>query len=256
MAEINTRNPEPFEIVGSKDLRESFKEARDNRVRGSFYINGVELHQFEANSPGSVVSQINAKTGQHFVTAEIDDGGHLVLADASGHPIAIREGAPYVDAPPASTGDAAKDVLNALKSEAEKRNREGDKVPSVLEMLGLEVTEKNEDQTANAPMAGFETGRSAEDRKKAREEALKQGVASGATTYPSQPASGPGSSGGPIKAGAQIPSNPTPGNAGGAQGKLDDGRGRSGTGGGQGESAASTVQRTHQGTQPAPVPGA
>lgn len=45
----DTRNPEPFELIGTKDLRESFKDGQ--RVRGSFSINGVEMHQFDAASP-------------------------------------------------------------------------------------------------------------------------------------------------------------------------------------------------------------
>lgn len=239
MPEINTRNPEPFEIVGSKDLRESFKER--GRIRGSWFINGVELHQFEANSPAAVVAAINAKTGAHFVTAEIDDGGHLVLIDNSGAAIMVRPGAEFVDTPPVSTGDVGKDVVAALRHEEERRRRDGWPGNDVLDMLGLEVTDKTDQGDAAAP--GFEVGRSAEDRRKAREEALKAQAST--SVYPSGPAS---AASGVDKSNApQIPSNPTPGITGGAQGKLDDGRGRTGTGGGQGEAAASTVQRAHQG---------
>lgn len=225
----NTRNPEPFEIVGSKDLRESFND--NDRIRGSFFINGIELHQFEANSPASVVSQINAKTAQHFVHAEIDDGGHLVLADKSGAEINIRLGAPYVNIAPASSGDVAKDVLQNLKHEQEKERNEG-RGNNVLEMLGLEATEQpaNEDQ---APRAGFETGRSADERAKAYREG------------DNNPAIGP--SGGARRADVtQNPSNPTPGNTA-SDGRLDDGRGRIGTGGGSGETAGANVAAAHEG---------
>lgn len=208
----NTRNPEPKELVGSRDLRESFKN--NDRIRGSWFINGIEMHQFEANSPASVVSQINAKSAAHFVTAEIDDQGHLVLTDKSGADIQIGLGAAYVDTAPASTGDTAKDVLNHLKKAGEEtKNDDGNKV---LELLGLEATDiRNEDATARP---GFEVGRSADDRRKERQQ--------GATT-----------------AGPQIPSNPSPAGADGSQGRLQDGRGRTGTGGGSGESDAKNVAR-------------
>jgi hypothetical protein len=226
---INTRNPEPFEMIGSKDLRESFK---DGNIRGSFFINGIEMHQFEANSPASVVSQINAKTGAHFVTAEIDDGGHLVLSDASGHPIVVHAGAAYVNAAPASTGDAAKDVLNALKSESEKQKKDGDGGNKVLELLGLDDT--GTDDAEASPQPGFETGRSAEDRRKVYEDGLNN------------PAIGP--TGGARKGDVpQIASNPTPGSTGGSQGRLDDGRGRTGTGGGSGEALGANVEAAHEG---------
>lgn len=253
---MDTRNPEPKELVGSKDLRESFKET--DRICGSWFINGVELHQFEANSPGSVVAQINAKAGSTYVNAEIDDQGHLVLIDKSGADIQIRAGAPYVNASPASSGDVAKDVLQNLKHEQEKDRHER-RGNNVLEMLGLEATDQatagaGDDQALaqSGVPAGFETGLSAEDRKERwrREFGLSN---------PSQQASRQASDTGVDKRGApQIPSNPTPGTTSGAGGKLDDGRGRQGTGGGQGETAGATVQKQHSsaGQQPAPVPGA
>jgi hypothetical protein len=151
----------PKEIVGSKDLRESFKD--NPRVRGSFFINHIEMHQFEANSPASVVSQINAKTAMHYVTAEIDDGGHLVLIDYSGADIRIRLGAPYVDVEPATTGDAARDMMNLMKYQAEQE-REKDRGNHILELLGLEATAADP-EVAGSVQPGFETGRSAEDRR-------------------------------------------------------------------------------------------
>lgn len=250
MTDQNTRNPEPKEVVGSKDLRESFKDT--DRIRGSFFLNGIEFHQFEANSPASVVSQINAKSAATFVHAEIDDQGHLVLFDKSGADINIRSGAAYVDAAPASTGDVAKDVLNNMKHESAKMRKE-DHGNHVLEMLGLEGTEPAQDGpdsgSVGAERAGFETGLSAEDRRKRRED--ERGNPSTQANPSCAAASGVDKSGAP-----QIPSNPTPGNESGAGGKLDDGRGRSGTGGGQGETAAATIQKTHQGQSQAPVPGA
>lgn len=252
---MDTRNPEPKELVGSKDLRESFKET--DRICGSWFLNGVELHQFEANSPASVVAQINAKAGATYVTAEIDDGGHLVLIDKSGADIQIGLGAPYVNAGPTSSGDVAKDVLNNLKHEQEKdrHERRGNRV---LEMLGLEATDQasvagGEALAQSGVPAGFETGLSAEDRKERWKRETGQSNPS-QQAYPSrQGISGADKSGAP-----QIPSNPTPGTTSGAGGKLDDGHGRQGTGGGQGETAGKTIQDQHSGDgqQQAPVPGA
>lgn len=252
---MDTRNPEPKELVGSKDLRESFKET--DRIRGSWFINGVELHQFEANSPASVVAQINAKTGATFVTAEIDDQGHLVLIDKSGADIQIRAGAAYVNAGPASSGDVAKDVLQNLKHEQEKdhQERSGNRV---LEMLGLEATDQaigTEDQALaqSGVQAGFETGLSADERRERWRRESGQSNPSQQANPSRQGSAGVDKSGAP-----QIPSNPTPGTTSGAGGKLDDGRGRQGTGGGAGETAGATIQKQHDGSgqQPAPVPGA
>ena len=249
---MDTRNPEPKELVGSKDLRESFKES--DRIRGSWFINGVELHQFEANSPASVVAQINAKAGATFVSAEIDDQGHLVLIDRSGADIQIGLGAPYVNAGPASSGDVAKDVLQNLKHEQEKDRHER-RGNNVLEMLGLEASDRASAGAGDQALAqsgvpaGFETGLSADERKERWRRETGQ-------SNPSQQAKG--TSGVDKSRAPQIPSNPTPGTTSGAGGKLDDGRGRQGTGGGQGETAGATVQRQHDGAgqQPAPVPGA
>lgn len=229
MGEQNTRNPKPKEIVGSKDLRESFKDT--GRIRGSFFINHIEMHQFEANSPASVAAQINAKTGQHFVTAEIDDGGHLVLIDKSGADIAIRQGEPYSEAPPISTGDVGRDVVRNLRHEEERR-RGDDGKNHILEMLGLEATaEAGADVT---PAPGFETGRSAEDREKEYQDSLKP------NSKPEDQSVRPATRDDPKRFAPQIPSNPTPG-VGSAGGQLEDGRGRTGTGGGSGESSGSGI---------------
>lgn len=250
---METSNPEPKELVGSKDLRESFKET--DRIRGSWFINGVELHQFEANSPASVVAQINSKTGTTFVTAEIDDQGHLVLIDKSGADIQIGLGAAYVQAGPSSSGDVAKDVLHNLRHEQEKdhQERHGNRV---LGTLGLEATDQasgvSTDQALaqSGVQAGFETGLSADERRERWRRDTGQSNPSQQANPSRQGSAGVDKSGAP-----QIPSNPTPGNTSGAGGKLDDGRGRQGTGGGQGETAGATIQRTQAPSQ-APVPGA
>lgn len=253
---MDTRNPEPKELVGSKDLRESFKET--DRIRGSWFLNGVEMHQFEANSPGSVVAQINAKSGATYVTAEIDDQGHLVLIDRSGADIQIALGAPYVNAGPASSGDVAKDVLQNLKHEQEKDRHER-RGNDVLEMLGLEATDRasaGADDKALAQsgvQAGFETGLSVDERRERwrRDTGLSNPIQQ---ANPSRQ----GTSGVDKRGAPQIPSNPTPGNESGAGGKLDDGRGRQGTGGGQGETAGRTIQDRSSGAgqKSAPIPGA
>lgn len=242
---MDTRNPQPKELIGSKDLRESFKET--DRIRGSWFVNGVEMHQFEANSPASVVAQINAKSSATFVTAEIDDQGHLVLIDKSGADIRIGLGAAYVPLGPASSGDVAKDVLQNLRHEQEKDHRErgGNKV---LELLGLESTDQasadgNQALAQSGVPAGFETGLSADDR----HERWKRETGQSNSSQPANPSRQ--ATAGVDKRGApQIPSNPTPGSTSGAGGRLDDGRGRSGTGGGQGETAGATIQREHSRT--------
>lgn len=180
--EQNTRFPTPMEVIGSKDLRESFND--NDRIRGSFFINGVEMHQFDANSPASVVSQINAQKAASFVTAEIDDGGHLVLIDKSGADIRITKGAAYVEPEPVSTGDATKDLVRHLDRQ-DRRNEADRKEPhgnNVLEALGLAETAKASEE--KAPRPGFETGRSKEERQKAHEESL--GIVRPAASKPSQ----------------------------------------------------------------------
>lgn len=253
---MDTRNPKPKEVIGSKDLRESFKESE--RIRGSWFLNGVEMHQFEANSPASVVAQINSKSGATFVTAEIDDQGHLVLSDKSGADIRISLGAAYVSPGPPSSGDVAKDVLQNLRHEQEKDHHER-RSNNVLEMLGLEATDQaastGDDQALaqSGVAAGFETGLSADERHERWRRETGQ-------SNPSQQAnpSRQGTAGVDKRGAPQIPSNPSPGTTSGAGGKLDDGRGRQGTGGGQGETAGATIQRQHDGSaqRPAPVPGA
>jgi len=234
----NTRFPEPKEIVGSKDLREVFEE--NNNLQGSFFINGVEFAQFNANTPASVVNQINAKTGATHVRAEIDDQGHLVLIDRSGADIAIRKGAPNASTMPMASGDAVKDFVAAMRyvRDEEKREEEGD----LLEMLGLEATEDGTGRDDMPVRPGFETGLSADDRRARWEEEVGLRIPGG------NPAIGP--TGGARRQDVpQIPSNPNPGNTV-VDGKLDDGRGRTGTGGGSGETAGANVAAAHEGGSP------
>lgn len=243
---IDTRNPEPFELIGTKDLREAFKDGQ--RVRGSFSINGVEMHQFDAASPGQVVSAINAKSSEHYLTAEIDDGGHLVLVDRSGAEPVIRYTGAWQDAPPASTGDAVRDMIAAQKhiKDAEKDEDRG----NVLEQLGLADAGNDRDQQGVIE-PGFETGLSAEERKErykherwARD---NQYTPQGTVIYPNRPASGPasdGKAGLKLPPGQGVPSNPSPG-AIGSHGDMPSGEHRTGTGGGSGETAAATIQKTH-----------
>lgn len=157
------------EIVGSKDLRESF--ADNGRIQGSFFINGYEFHQFETNSIDNLIALLNGKSGYTHVKASIDDGYHLVLEANSPAPISIRAGEAYVAQPLLGTGDVAEQVLAKLKTAADKdasKGEDGKPKNNVLEMLGLEATD---DATSGAPVGEIPAGPSAEDRKKAREEA-------------------------------------------------------------------------------------
>lgn len=251
----DTRNPEPFELVGSTDLRESFKDGQ--RIRGSFYLNGVEMHQFDANSPASVVTQINAKSAEHYLTAEIDDGGHLVLVDRSGAEPMVRLGPPWQDAPPPTTGDMVKDMLSVQKHmrDAEKEDDRG----TVLDQLGLGDA-GNDNDVDGQVTPGFETGLSAEDRKERYKQERWQRdlqlTPQGTVIYPNRPASGPAGTGAgapKLPGGQGVPSNPSPG-ATGSHGDMPSGEHRTGTGGGSGETSAATIAKTHSDpSAPAPA---
>ncbi len=219
------------EVVGSQDLRETFKE--HGRVRGSFSINGYEYRNFEANSPSSVVSQINAARGATGVKASLDDGGKLVLEQNSSMPIRIMQGAPYEEPAPAGGGTIAEQVARGVKTaeQSKQTQGEGEKPKnSILEQMGLEASE----EAAGAPavVGGVETGPSAEERQKRREEEKKgnyagQQAAAGRVDYASNPTA-------PI-----LPPGSSPG-------RLPDGRGR--TGGGKGYSADPDGSPAVQGT--------
>lgn len=235
--QTDDEDQKPKEIVGSKDLRETFKDK--DRVRGGFAINGVEFHNFEANSPASVVSGINGKTGSSGVTASIDDQGHLVLENNSNRDIRISLGKSFDEAPKPASGDVATDVLNKLKDAGEKMQKgDEENKNTILDDLGLEATEEAGGEVAARP--GFETGASAEDRQKAREDA-QNGDANRAGVGDRADDSRPMTSG-QTKDPTQVPSAPITGGA--EQGKLDDGRGRTGTGAGH--------MQQPDGTRPAP----
>ena len=166
------------EIVGSKDLREVFEEKGE--VKGSFFINNIEFHQFRANSIENVLAQINAKEAEAFVTASIDDGYHLVLEAHSPAPILIRQGRAYVDTPPVG-GEAAAAVKAAIEATKDEKKEPKN---TVLEDLGLEAT--HDTQEARAPFQ-LPPGMNAEDRQKARHErAVARGAIRG---MPAQAAS-------------------------------------------------------------------
>lgn len=251
----DTRNPEPFELIGSTDLRESFKDGQ--RIRGSFFLNGVEMHQFDASTPAGVVSAINAKSGEHYLTAEIDDGGHLVLVDRSGAEPTVRMGPAWQDAAPVSTGDAVKDFIAAQRAirDEEKHEERG----NVLEILGL-ADAGNDREQGDRVEPGFETGLSAEERqeryKHERWMRDAQYTPQGTVIYPNRPASGPAGTGAgapKFPGGQGVPSNPSPGVTG-SHGDMPSGEHRTGTGGGSGETSAATIAKTHSDpSAPAPA---
>lgn len=214
------------EIVGSKDLRESFKDS--GRIRGSFFINGYQFHQFESNSIDNLVGLLNAKAGYTHVKASIDDGYHLVLEPNSPAPISIRAGEAYVETPAAGgSTDAADQVLAKLKTAADKDATKGDDGKpknDVLELLGLEATD---DATSGAPVGEVPAGPSAEDRKKAREEAQAKGVPYAGGGSGSSPSAG---TAGQTDTIPTDPSSPITGSGDGA--KMADGRDRTGQGAG------------------------
>jgi hypothetical protein len=222
-----------FELVGSKDLRESFNE-RNGRLRGSFSVNGYELHNFEANTPANLVALLNAKSNYTHVQAQIDDGGHLVLTGNGPTPIRIAQGAAFVEPPPVSgSGDAADQVLQKLKTAADKdasKGEDGQPKNTILEDLGLEATPEDGDK-GQAVQPGFETGLSAEDRKKQRE-AIKRGEVQPGQMFSTAPG-GSSPSAGTAGMTDRVPteqSAPITGSADGA--KMADGRDRTGQGAG------------------------
>ena len=220
------------EIVGSKDLRESFKDG--NRVRGSFFINGYEFHQFESNSIDNLVAQLNARQNRTHVRASIDDGYKLVLEANSPAPISIRQGAAWVDPPPAvGSGDAADQVLQKLKQAADKdANKDDDGNPKngILEALGLEATD-DEHGVATGPGVP-PAGMSAEDRKKAREQrAAGDGQAPG-QMFGDTVGTGTSPSAGTAGMTDTVPTEPSAPITGTNDGKMSDGRDRQGQGAG------------------------
>lgn len=207
------------EVVGSKDLRESFKER--GRIRGGFSINGHEFHQFETNSIDNLVALLNGRSAYTHVRASIDDGYHLVLEANSPAPISIRQGDAFIELPPAAgSGNVADEVIQKLKTAADKDADKGDDGKpknTILEDLGLTATDD-----AEVPAVGAtHPGPSAEDRKKARDE-RKEAVATG-----SSPSAG---TAGQTNVLPTDQSSPITGSGDGA--KMADGRDRTGQGAG------------------------
>lgn len=166
------RDQEIPEIVGSADLRQVFKEK--GRVRGSFFVNNIEFHQFEATSIEGLLAAINARANQTHVDASIDDGYHLVLEARSPAPIIVRTGRPYVDAPAPGGGDAAEQVLQRLNQAADKSQKDSNP-NTVLQDLGIDGHDQSD--TSQAVPGQPAPGMSAEDRRKAR---YQRAAASGA----------------------------------------------------------------------------
>jgi hypothetical protein len=166
---MSNENMEIPEIVGSKDLRDVFTDKGE--VKGSFFINNVEFHQFRATTVEGVIGAINARQKEAFVTASIDDGFHLVLEAHSPAEILIRPGQPYVETTAANVDATAQAVRAAI--EASQPSKEPVK-NTVLEDLGLDVT--HDIKNAPAPY-GMQPGMNADDRKRARyERAVKSGA--------------------------------------------------------------------------------
>lgn len=193
------------EIVGSKDLREVFKEK--GRIRGSFYINNVEFHQFEANSIENLVAAINAKEDQAFVTASIDDGYHLVLEAHSPAPILLRAGNAYVDVPTGNdaTANAVGETVRSIIAEERSHQDHGDREDrkhknTVLEDLGLEATKGHDHHAAPGSM---QAGLNAEKRKEARMQRAAQRGAIRAPSLIKQPPAVQGSRAVPQSASVQ-----------------------------------------------------
>lgn len=209
------------EIVGSKDLRESFKER--GRIRGSFSINGYEFHQFETNSIDNLVALLNGRSAYTHVKASIDDGYHLVLEANSPAPISIRLGDAFVEPPPAAgSANVADEVIQKLKTAADEHNAKGDDGKpknTILEDIGLEATDD-----AEVPAVGATApGPSADERKKAREDARERGQ----TYSGGNPSAG---TAGQTNALPTDQSSPITGSGDGA--KMADGRDRTGQGAG------------------------
>lgn len=202
---------ENSQLVGSVDLRDSFKER--GTLKGSFSLNGFEFRNFQAKDGPGVVDALNRSTNQSGVTASINEDGHLVLDNNDPADIVVQLGAPFEE-PPAVAGSVADEVLNKLKAEdaARRELRDGPPENTILDDLGLPETDP-----ANVP----------------GNTSLAQSPDSPA--YTGENAGSGGASGGTAGAGqtrnpTQIPSAPVADTGGEGQGKLADGRGRTGTG--------------------------
>lgn len=160
------------EIVGSKDLREAFKEK--GRLRGSFSINGYMFRQFEATTIENLLAQINNHQAEAHVDASIDDGYHLVLEARSPAPIVIAAGPAFEEAPSATVDPQTHKIVEAIKADRDARDdkkRDDDKPKnSILDDLGLSETEQDGDNPQAAAPGTPAAGMTAEERRKRREE--------------------------------------------------------------------------------------
>lgn len=208
------------EVVGSRDLRESFKE--QDRLRGSFFVNGVHFHQFETNGIDNLLALINAKSSQTGVKASIDDNYHLVLTGHGPAIIRIKQGAAYQEAPP--TGQSTADEVVA-KLKAEQAAKDGETPKNrILELLGLDETE-DENAAVGAGAGGDPPpGPSADERKEAAEKA-QEAKALGVQTDPPLAAAVAGQT-------TETPHNPSAPISGAEGGKTVDGTDRTGQGAG------------------------
>lgn len=173
------------EIVGSKDLREVFKEK--DRLRGSFSINGYMFNQFETNSIENLLGQLEDKAGFTHVKASIDDGYHLVLEANSPALIVLVLGPAYVEPTLPISGGIADEVLSKMEQKY-GRNREGESKPAtantILEDLGLPESDTKDNPAAvpGVPPPGM----SADERQKARQP-VSQAAASAPAPNQTQP---------------------------------------------------------------------
>jgi hypothetical protein len=161
------------EVVGSTDLRETFKNK--DRLRGSFSLNGYMFNQFEANSIENLLAQLHGKEAQTHVIATIDDGYHLVLEAKSPSPIVIHRGPAYQEVPPPGADPVAAQVVAAIRADAAAKEEDKKEEPknTILEDLGLPETEQKEGDVATMAPGTPRPGMKAEDRQKRREHEVK-----------------------------------------------------------------------------------
>ena len=163
------------EIIGSKDLRESFENGRS--VRGGLFINNVEIPAMNATGITGLLAALNAASDRTFVDASIDDGYHLVLEARSPSPISIRAGAVYQDPPPAAgSADSTAQAVSAAIRETRKNDQDEPK-NTILDDLGLSETVDRSAERSVPLVAHPPAGMTAEQRHKARHE---RAVAAGA----------------------------------------------------------------------------
>lgn len=162
------------EIVGSRDLRETFDRGRS--VRGGLFINGAEIQPFSANGITGLLAALNAQSNRTFVDAAVDDGYRLVLEARSPGPISIRAGGVYTEPAVQPVDPGAKAVADAIA--AGRRQHDDEPKNTILDDLGLEATGDRSAEGKSGPaVAHPPAGMNAEDRHKARHE---RAVAAGA----------------------------------------------------------------------------